>query len=177
MKKLLKAALVLMALALMSVACSKAKTIGIVGAYYGGNLAMGVTSSGIASVGPKDASITQENLTSEELTVIIINESSSGYNFNLVPWDLTAEKTTLNYTSKRQIDVNQGSTSTQPQEPKYVDVEVKFDFTKEKENYKCVVSTSLPEEVKTLLNTYLASMNKTAVGNDIKIELTKPISK
>ncbi len=171
MKKLLKAALVLMALALMSVACSKAKTMGIVGAYYGGNLKMQVSSYGAASISAKDASIAEENLTSEEYAMSYFGQ------YNLMPWDLTAEKTTLSYTSKRQINVNQGSSSGTPQEPKYVDVEVKFDFTKEKENYKCVVSTSLPEEVKTLLNTQLASMNKTAVGNDIKIELTKPISK
>lgn len=169
MKKLLKAALVLMALALMSVACTKAKTMGIVGTYYGGSLKMQVSSAGDAYISDKDASITQENITSEEYVM-----SSFGHG-NLMPWDLTAEKTTLSYTVKQQINVNQGST--QQQEPKYVDVEVKFDFTKEKENYKCVVSTSLPEEVKTLLNTKLASMNKTAVGNDIKIELTKPISK
>ena len=97
--------------------------------------------------------------------------------FTLMPWDLTAEKTTLNYTVKQQIDVNQGSSPGTQQEPKYVDVEVKFDFTKEKENYKCVVSTSLPEEVKTFLNTQLKAMSKAEVGNDIKIELTKPISK
>ena len=170
MKKLLKAALVLMALALMSVACTKAKTMGIVGTYYGGSLKMTVGSDGRAYIEKKDPTITQENLTSEEYAM-----SYSGQ-YNLMPWDLTAEKTTLNYTSKRQIDVNQASSPTaQPQEPKYV--EVKFDFTKEKENYKCAVSTSLPEEVKTLLNTQLASMNKTAVGNDIKVELTKPISK
>ena len=172
MKKLLKAALVLMALALMSVACSKAKTMGIVGTYYGGNLKMDVSSAGYATINAKDASINPENATSEEIALIMINQYATDYSFNLMPWDLTAEKTTLNYTAKRQINVNQGSTPAQ-----YVEVEVKFDFTKEKENYKCVVSTSLPEEVKTLLNTYLASMNKTAVGNDIKIELTKPISK
>ena len=171
MKKLLKAALVLMALALMSVACTKAKTMGIVGTYYGGSLKMTVGSDGRAYIEKKDPTITQENLTSEEYAM-----SYSGQ-YNLMPWDLTAEKTTLNYTSKRQININQGSASTTQQEPKYVDVEVKFDFTKEKENYKCAVSTSLPEEVKTLLNTQLASMNKTAVGNDIKVELTKPISK
>lgn len=166
MKKILKAALVLMALALMSVACTKAKTIGIVGNYYGGNLKMQVSSYGAAYISPKDETITQENLTSEEYAM-----SSFGHG-NLMPWDLTAEKTTLNYTVKQQINVNQGSTSTTPQY-----VEVKFDFTKEKENYKCVVSTSLPEEIKTLLNTQLSLLNKPAVGNDIKIELTKPISK
>ena len=175
MKKLLKAALVLMALALMSVACSKAKTMGIVGTYYGGNLKMDVSSAGYATINAKDASINPENATSEEIALIMINQYATDYSFNLMPWDLTAEKTTLNYTSKRQININQGST--QPQEPKYVDVEFKFDFTKEKENYKCVVSTSLPEEVKTLLNTYLTSMKKAEVGNDIKVELTKPISK
>ena len=172
MKKLLKAALVLMALALMSVACSKAKTMGIVGTYYGGSLKMDVSSYGTASISAKDASIAEENLTSEEY--VMYRYFNGG---NLMPWDLTAEKTTLSYTSKRQIYVNQGSTSTQPQEPKYVDVEFKFNFTKEKENYKCVVSTSLPEEVKTFLNTQLTAMNKAAVGNDIKLELTKPISK
>ena len=171
MKKLLKAALVLMALALMSVACTKAKTIGIVGTYYGGSLKMTVSSAGTAYIENKDVTITEENLTSEEY---VMSSFGSG---NLMPWDLTAEKTTLSYTSKQQINVNQGSSSGTQQEPKYVDVEVKFDFTKEKENYKCTVITSLPEEVKTLLNTQLASMNKTAVGNDIKIELTKPISK
>lgn len=171
MKKLLKAALVLMALALMSVACSKAKTMGIVGAYYGGNLKMQVSSAGTAYISPKDETITQENLTSEEFAIGYLGK------FYLMPWDLTAEKTTLSYTSKQQINVNQGSSSGTPQEPKYVDVEVKFDFTKEKENYKCTVSTSLPEEVKTLLNTYLKSINKAEVGNDIKVELTKPISK
>lgn len=169
MKKLLKAALVLMALALMSVACSKAKTMGIVGTYYGGNLKMEVSSSGNARLSLKDASISEENLTSEELAV-----SGFGYG-DLMPWDLTAEKTTLNYTVKQQIDVNQGQQ--QPQTPKYVDVEVKFDFTKEKESYKCVVSTSLPEEIKTSLNAYLKSINKAEVGNDVKVELTKPISK
>ena len=169
MKKLLKAALVLMALALMSVACSKAKTMGIVGTYYGGNLKMKVSSSGIGYISAKDDSITQENLTSEELAMATLGE------FYLMPWDLTAEKTTLNYTYKMQIDINQSQTPTQ--EPKYVDVEFKFDFTKEKENYKCVISTSLPEELKTSLNAYLASMNKAEVGNDIKVELTKPISK
>lgn len=166
MKKLLKAALVLMALALMSVACSKAKTIGIVGTYYGGNLKMDVSSYGTASISAKDASIAEENLTSEE---IAISGFGSAY---LMPWDLTAEKTTLSYTHKMQVNVNQSSAT-----PQYVDVEVKFDFTKEKENYKCTVSTSLPEKVKTLLNTQLTAMNKAAVGNDIKIELTKPISK
>lgn len=169
MKKLLKAALVLMALALMSVACTKAKTMGIVGTYYGGSLKMQVSSAGTAYISAKDDSITQENLTSEEY--VMYRYFNGG---NLMPWDLTAEKTTLSYTSKQQINVNQGSTSTTPQ---YVDVEVKFDFTKEKENYKCTVSTSLPEEVKTLLNTQLSLLNKPAVGNDIKIELTKPISK
>ena len=167
MKKLLKAALVLMALALMSVACTKAKTMGIVGTYYGGNLKMDVSSYGTASISAKDASIAEENLTSEEIAI-----SGFGSAYLLMPWDLTAEKTTLNYTVKQQINVNQGSTSTTPQY-----VEVKFDFTKEKENYKCVVSTSLPEEIKTLLNTQLSLLNKPAVGNDIKIELTKPISK
>ena len=172
MKKLLKAALVLMALALMSVACTKAKTMGIVGTYYGGSLKMTVSSAGTASISDKDASIAEKNLTSEEYAMRTLRYA------NLMPWDLTAEKTTLSYTSKQQINVNQGSASTQqPQEPKYVDVEVKFDFTKEKENYKCVVSTSLPEEVKTFLNTQLTAMNKAAVGNDIKIELTKPITK
>lgn len=166
MKKLLKAALVLMALALMSVACTKAKTIGIVGTYYGGNLKMDVSSYGTASISAKDASIAEENLTSEE---IAISGFGSAY---LMPWDLTAEKTTLSYTHKMQVNVNQSSGT-----PQYVDVEVKFDFTKEKENYKCTVSTSLPEKVKTLLNTQLTAMNKAAVGNDIKIELTKPISK
>lgn len=166
MKKLLKAALVLMALALMSVACSKAKTIGIVGTYYGGNLKMDVSSYGTASISAKDASIAEENLTSEE---IAISGFGSAY---LMPWDLTAEKTTLSYTHKMQVNVNQSSAT-----PQYVDVEVKFDFTKDKENYKCTVSTSLPEEVKTLLNTQLSLLNKPAVGNDIKIELTKPISK
>ena len=101
MKKLLKAALVLMALALMSVACSKAKTMGIVGTYYGGNLKMDVSSAGTASISAKDASIAEENLTSEELAMSIF-----GYG-NLMPWDLTAEKTTLNYTVKQQIDVSQ----------------------------------------------------------------------
>lgn len=169
MKKLLKAALVLMALALMSVACTKAKTMGIVGTYYGGSLKMQVSSAGTAYISAKDDSITQENLTSEEY--VMYRYFNGG---NLMPWDLTAEKTTLSYTSKQQINVNQGSSSGTPQ---YVDVEVKFDFTKEKENYKCTVSTSLPEEVKTFLNTQLTAMNKAAVGNDIKVELTKPISK
>ena len=171
MKKLLKAALVLMALALMSVACSKAKTMGIVGTYYGGRLKMDVSSAGYANISLKDYSITQENLTSEEYAMSYFGQ------YNLMPWDLTAEKTTLSYTSKQQINVNQGSSSGTPQEPKYVDVEFKFDFTKEKENYKCAVSTSLPEEVKTLLNTQLTALKKAAVGNDIKVELTKPISK
>lgn len=171
MKKLLKAALVLMALALMSVACTKAKTMGIVGTYYGGSLKMDVSSAGTAYIEMKDPTITYENLTSEEYAM------SYSRQYNLMPWDLTAEKTTLSYTVKQQINVNQGSSSGIQQEPKYVDVEVKFDFTKEKENYKCTVSTSLPEEVKTFLNTQLTAMNKAAVGNDIKIELTKPISK
>lgn len=171
MKKILKAALVLMALALMSVACTKAKTMGIVGTYYGGSLKMTVGSDGMAYISPKDETITQENLTSEEY---VMSSFGSGY---LMPWDLTAEKTTLSYTVKQQINVNQGSSSATPTEPKYVDAEFKFDFTKEKENYKCVVSTSLPEEIKTLLNTQLSLLNKPAVGNDIKIELTKPISK
>ena len=166
MKKLLKAALVLMALALMSVACTKAKTMGIVGAYYGGSLKMQVSSAGTAYISAKDDSITQENLTSEEYAISYFGQ------YNLMPWDLTAEKTTLNYTAKRQMNVSQDPSTTQN-----IEVEVKFDFTKEKENYKCVVSTSLPEEVKTLLNTQLSLLNKPAVGNDIKIELTKPISK
>lgn len=166
MKKLLKAALVLMALALMSVACTKVKTMGIVGTYYGGNLKMDVSSAGTASLNTKDVTITQENITSEEYVMLNFGRG------DLMPWDLTAEKTTLNYTVKRQINVSQDSAT-----PQYVDVEFKFDFTKEKENYKCVVSTSLPEEVKTYVNTKLTAMNKAAVGNDIKIELTKPISK
>lgn len=166
MKKLLKAALVLMALALMSVACSKAKTMGIVGAYYGGNLKMQVSSAGTAYISPKDETITQENLTSEEYAISYFGQ------YNLMPWDLTAEKTTLSYTSKQQINVNQSSAT-----PQYVDVEVKFDFTKEKENYKCTVSTSLPEEVKKYVNTQLTALKKAEVGNDIKLELTKPISK
>lgn len=106
MKKLLKAALVLMALALMSVACTKAKTMGIVGTYYGSSLKMTVSSAGTASISAKDDSITQENLTSEEYAMSYFGQ------YNLMPWDLTAEKTTLSYTSKRQINVNQGSSST-----------------------------------------------------------------
>ncbi|PCG18753.1 hypothetical protein [Brachyspira sp. G79] len=128
MKKILQIALVLTALALFSTACSKVRTTNLIGTYKSGSSTMSVTADG--TVGFSIASDATGVLAS-------LNNVYGG----LVPWDLTSEKQSYDYsfeTEKYEYPSTGG-------QPTYYKVNVSFNFTKDNETVNCKVSITVPE--------------------------------
>ena len=129
MKKILQIALVLMTLALLSTACSKVRTTNLIGTYKSGTSTMSVSSDGNVYF----------DIASDATGVLL---SLSGVNGELIPWDLTAEKQSYEYSFESQkydssAGVGGGAT--------YYNVNVSLNFTKDKETVNCKVTITVQE--------------------------------
>ena len=126
MKKILQIALVLTALALFSTACSKVRTTNLIGTYKSGSSTMSVSSDGYVYF----------DIASDATGVLL---SLSGVNGELIPWDLTAEKQSYDYSfeAEKYEHTSTGSTSYK--------VNVSFNFTKDKETVNCKVTITVQE--------------------------------
>ena len=126
MKKILQIALVLTALALFSTACSKVRTTNLIGTYKSGTSTMSVTSDGGVSF----------RIASDATGVLASLDQI--YGVALVPWDLTSEKQSYDFSTEVEIPdySGQGPSTT---------YKVKFNFTKDKETVNCKVTITVPE--------------------------------
>ena len=142
MKKILKIALVLTTLALFSTACSNVKGVSLVGTYKSGknaNDSMSVSSSGQVGFSYGSSSLSEAGDEIYALTFL----SRNGANLALVPWDITSEKASYEYSVDYDFthrNPNQDTSGI----PTYTDVPIKgsvnFKFTKDNEGVKCDVS-------------------------------------
>ena len=126
MKKVSKIALVLMTLALLSTACSNVRTTNLIGTYKSGSSTMSVSSDGDVSF----------SIASDATGVL---SSLNGVYGELIPWDLTAEKQSYDYSfeAEKYEYTSTGSTSYK--------VNVSLNFTKDKETVNCKVTITVPE--------------------------------
>ena len=127
MKKILQIALVLMTLALLSTACSKVRTTNLIGTYKSGTSTMSVDANG--SVNFRIA---------QDATGVI--KSFDGVYTYLIPWDLTSEKQSYDFSA--EVDKTEYSGTGSPTTYK---VSLKFNFTKDKETVNCKVTITVPE--------------------------------
>ena len=128
MKKILQIALVLTALALFSTACSKVRTTNLIGTYKSGSSTMSVSSDGNVSF----------DIASDATGVLA--SLNYIYGVALVPWDLTSEKQSYDFST----EVEKQESSGQGQ-PTIYKVSLKFNFTKDKETVNCKVTITVPE--------------------------------
>ena len=141
MKKILKIALVLMTLALFSTACSNVKGVSLVGTYKSGKNAndrMSVSSDGQVGFSYGSSSLSEAG---DEISALDFL-SRNGANLALVPWDITSEKASYEYSVDYDFthrNPSQGTSGTT-----YTNVQIKgsvnFKFTKDNEGVKCDVS-------------------------------------
>lgn len=129
MKKILQIALVLMTLALLSTACSNVRTTNLIGTYKSGTSTMSVSSDGNVSF----------DIASDATGVLASLDQI--YGVALVPWDLTSEKQSYDFST----EVEKPEYSGQGQPTTYK-VSLKFNFTKDKETVNCKVTITVPEE-------------------------------
>ncbi|MEI0699505.1 hypothetical protein R4K92_11305 [Brachyspira intermedia] len=128
MKKILQIALVLTALALFSTACSNVRTTNLIGTYKSGTATMTVSSDGEVRF----------DIASDATGVL---SSLSGVYGELIPWDLTAEKQSYDYSFEAEkYDPSTGSGS-----PTTYNVNVSLNFTKDKETVNCKVTITVQE--------------------------------
>ena len=146
MKKILKIALVLMTLALFSTACSNVKGVSLVGTYKSGknaNDSMSVSSAGTVNF-ELSSSLSEAG---DEISALYFLQRQGGQyvNLSLVPWDITSEKASYEYSVDYDFTYNNPSQGTSGT-PIYTetDVQIKgsvnFKFTKDNEGVKCDVS-------------------------------------
>ncbi|MEI0477063.1 hypothetical protein [Brachyspira pulli] len=133
MKKILQIALVLTALALFSTACSKVRTTNLIGTYKSGSSTMSVSSDG-------DVSFT---IASDATGVL---SSLNGVYGELIPWDLTAEKQSYDYSfeTEKQVYIPPTDGSGSGTYDNYK-VNVSLNFTKDNETVNCKVTITVPE--------------------------------
>ena len=129
MKKILQMVLVLTALTLFSTACSKVRTTNLIGTYKNGSSTMSVGSEGSVSF----------SIASDAAGVLA---SLNGVYGELIPWDLTSEKQSYDYSFEAQkydssAGVGSGTT--------YYNVNVSLNFTKDNETVNCKVTITVPE--------------------------------
>ena len=124
MKKILQIALVLMTLALLSTACSKVRTTNLIGTYKSGTSTMSVDANG--SVNFRIA---------QDATGVLASLNQI-YGVALVPWDLTSEKQSYDFSTEVEIPEYSGQG---------YKVSLKFNFTKDKETVNCKVTITVPE--------------------------------
>ncbi|WP_300368742.1 hypothetical protein [Brachyspira sp.] len=127
MKKILQIVLVLTTLALFSTACSKVRTTNLIGTYKNGTSTMSVNSEGLVNFRiPEDATG-------------VIKSFSKLRSTTLIPWDLTSEKPSYDYSFEDEIYEYSGGANT------VYKVSLKFNFTKDKETVTCKASITVPE--------------------------------
>ena len=126
MKKILQIALVLMTLALLSTACSNVRTTNLIGTYKSGTSTMSVDANG--SVNFRIA---------QDATGVI--KSFDGVYTDLIPWDLTSEKQSYDFSTEVEKPEFSGGN------PTTYKVSLKFNFTKDKETVNCKVTITVPE--------------------------------
>ena len=129
MKKILQIALVLTALALFSTACSKVRTTNLIGTYKSGSSTMSVSSDGNVSF----------DIASDATGVL---SSLSGVYGELIPWDLTAEKQSYDYS----FEAEKYDPSTGSGRPTTYNVNVSLNFTKDNETVNCKVTITVPKD-------------------------------
>ena len=128
MKKVSKIALVLMTLALLSTACSNVRTTNLIGTYKSGTSTMSVSSNGEVGF----------NIASDATGVLAsLNQI---YGVALVPWDLTSEKQSYDFSTEIEKTEYSGTGN-----PTTYKVSLKFNFTKDKETVNCKVTITVPE--------------------------------
>ena len=129
MKKILQIALVLTALALFSTACSKVRTTNLIGTYKSGTSTMSV-----------DADGTVNFRIAQDATGVLASLDQI-YDVALVPWDLTSEKQSYDFSTEVEIPdySGQGPSTTYK-------VSLKFNFTKDKETVNCKVTITVQED-------------------------------
>ena len=122
---LVQIALVLTALALFSTACSKVRTTNLIGTYKSGTSTMSVDANG--SVNFRIA---------QDATGVLASLDQI-YGVALVPWDLTSEKQSYDFSTEVEIPEYPGQGTYK--------VSLKFNFTKDKETVNCKVTITVPE--------------------------------
>ena len=134
MKKFLKIAIVLMALGLMAMACSKVKTTNLIGTYRSGNSTMTVDANG------------EVNFSIDQNDTENYNVFQGIYSVDLIPWDLTSEKPSYSFSDSGTIQT--GSY------PNYTEEEytINFNFTKDNETVNCSVSLSRSDNISASMN-------------------------
>ncbi|OEJ15678.1 hypothetical protein BFL38_09405 [Brachyspira hampsonii] len=140
MKKILKIALVLTTLALFSTACSNVKSTNLIGTYKNGNYSVTVEADGS----------TYFRYTGSTDTATMISMSDADYssyrafyytdnNIKLIPWDLTSEKASYEYTNEIDIpyyDIDSDSLKSNK-------LTMKLTFKKDNESIKCDANWTL----------------------------------
>ena len=143
MKKILKIALVLTTLALFSTACSNVKSTNLIGTYKNGNYSVTVDADGYASLrysGSTDTA-TMVGMSDDDFSSYMAFNNI--YSMELIPWDLTSEKASYEYTSK-EIDVVDYSSAT----PKTNKMTMKLTFKKDNDSIKCDANWTLSQNTK-----------------------------
>ena len=167
MKKILKIALVLTTLALFSTACSNVKSTNLIGTYKNGNYSVTVDADGSASFRYSGSTDTATIIDMSNDDFSSMSAFSSMRYMELIPWDLTSEKTSYEYTSK-EIDVPDYSSPT----PKTNKMTMKLTFKKDNDSIKCDANWTLsPNSIK-----YTGDNNGTPVEKTFQsgsITLTK----
>ncbi|PPS21974.1 hypothetical protein [Brachyspira murdochii] len=144
MKKLLKIGLILTALALFSTACSKVRTTNLIGTYKSGSSTMSVSSDGYVNF----------SIASDATGVLLSLSKIAAYKYDstgnqeyrnnvLVPWDLTSEKQSYDYSFETEKQVYIPSTDGSGYGT--YKVNVSLNFTKDNETVNCKVTITVPE--------------------------------
>lgn len=113
--------LAIVAISIVFTACTKTKTYSLPGTYKSEDIYMKVDTSGQVMF--------QKINQSKKLEGITVTLSSL-YPINLIPWDLTEEKTSYTFEGKEEITKWDTNTSTNT----YYNVDYKFVFTSDKKN-------------------------------------------
>ena len=161
MKKILKIALVLTTLALFSTACSNVKSTNLIGTYKNGNYSVTVDADGYASFRYSGSTDTATMVGMSDADFSSMSAFSSMGYMELIPWDLTSEKATYEYSDERDLVYGYDTTNGTDKTTK---ITVTLKFTKDKESVKCEASWTLtPDNL------------EIAVGTDTNT--SKPITK
>lgn len=133
MKKISQMVLVLTALTLFSTACSKVRTTNLIGTYKNGSSTMSVGSEGSVSF----------SIASDAAGVLA---SLNGVYGELIPWDLTSEKQSYDYSfeTEKQVYIPPTDGSGSGTYDNYK-VNVSLNFTKDNETVNYKVTITVPE--------------------------------
>ena len=162
MKKILKIALVLMTLALFSTACSNVKGVSLVGTYKSGknaNDSMSVSSAGTVNF---ELSSSLSEAGDETSALYFLQDQARYVNLSLVPWDITSEKASYDYSIDYNfVYSNPNTNGTGPSTEVPIKGKIAFKFTKDNETVKCDVSYTIPNGVRFNITSSGTSTTKT----------------